>query len=334
MKNLFASFAFATALVASGGAGAQDFPSKPIEISVWASAGGGTDGTNRLLAQAMQEELGMRINVVNRTGGGGGVAMSHVWNQPHDGYSWLGASEGMQLVKAMEYFDKGTSDWRWYMIIGGTPGVISVPQDSPYQTLEDLLQAARDEPGSVTVGHCPLGCVWHMRALALGLATDADFTYVPYDGTAPAHVAALSREVDAVVSGVGEQAEYLRAGTLRPLAMIEHDDYVLDDLDPIPAAGKEYPGIDDIPASMWLGMAIPKDTDPAIVAIIDEAFEVAVQSEAIKAFADERRMIVSGMYGEEAEARLQIMESALAAKLYELSMIDKSPEELGIPSVE
>lgn len=334
MKRVLASVVLAAALIAGSSAGAQEFPSKPIEISVWASAGGGTDSVNRLLAQAMQTQLKGRINVANRTGGGGGVAMSHVWNKPHDGYSWLGASEGMQLVKAMEYFDKGTSDWRWYMVIGGTPGVISVPANSPYKTLEDLLDAARKKPGSVNVAHCPLGCVWHMRALSLGVAADADFTYVPYDGTAPAHVAALSGEVDAVVSGVGEQSEYLRAGTLRPLSMIEQEAYTLDGVGTISAAGPDYPKIDDIPARMWLGMAIPKDTDPEVVAVIDAAFETAVKDPAIQDYAAGRHMILSGLYGDEAEQLLQSMESVLAYKLYDLDMVNTAPELLGIPKSE
>jgi len=79
----------------------QKFPTRPVEINVWASAGGGTDIVNRLIAKAMEKELRGSIVVSNRTGGGGAIAMNHVWSRPHDGYNWLGSSEQMQITAVM-----------------------------------------------------------------------------------------------------------------------------------------------------------------------------------------------------------------------------------------
>jgi tripartite-type tricarboxylate transporter receptor subunit TctC len=319
----------AGALAMGSSAFAQEWPTRPIEISVWASAGGGTDTTNRFLAEAMSEELGARINVNNRTGGGGGVAMNHVWSQPRDGYSWLGASEAMQVVKVMEYHETGTPDWRWY-IVGGAPGTISVRADSPYQTLEELLEAARANPGSVSVGHCAIGCVWHMKAVALGQAAEVDFNYIPFEGSAPAQVAALTGEVDAVVSGVAEQAEFIRAGRYRPLGMIEMQPYDFPGVGEIEAAGVKYPRVADIPARQWLGMAIPKDTPADVVAKIDAAFEKAMEHPRIKSLETERFFVLDGSYGEEAEKILQDMEDVMSWQLFELGVAEKSPEEFGI----
>lgn len=87
-SKLIKALAMAGVLATLGtGAAAQNWPARPVEVSVWAAAGGGTDTTNRFLAQAMERILGGKINVTNRTGGGGGVAMNHVWSQPRDGYS-------------------------------------------------------------------------------------------------------------------------------------------------------------------------------------------------------------------------------------------------------
>ncbi|MCJ7873849.1 tripartite tricarboxylate transporter substrate binding protein [Marinovum sp. 2_MG-2023] len=308
---------------------AEDFPSRPIEVSVWASAGGGTDTTNRYLAEAMQEQLGGRINVVNRTGGGGGVAMNQVWSQPHDGYAWLGASEGMQVAKVLEYHQTGTQDWRWY-IVGGSPGVISVNANSKYETLDELITASKENPGSVKIGHCALGCVWHMKALSLGQGAQAEFNYIPFEGSAPAQVGALTGEVDAVVSSVSEQAEYIKAGKFRPLAMIEMQPYQLGDMDPIPAAGVTYPDIQKIPARQWLGMAVPKDLPEEVTAKIDAAFEKAMKAPKIQSLANERYMALSGAYGPEAEAELDAMERAMSYKLHELGIAATDPAELGI----
>ncbi|MBN9438812.1 tripartite tricarboxylate transporter substrate binding protein [Bosea sp. (in: a-proteobacteria)] len=316
-------------LAVSNAASAQNYPTKPIDLSVWAAAGGGTDATNRFLAQAMEKALGGKINVSNRTGGGGGVAMTHVWNQPRDGYTWLGASEAMQITKVMEFHKTGTADWRWYMV-AGAPGVISVRAESPYKTLDDLIAAAQKSPKSVKVGHCPIGCVWHMRALALGQASKTEFNYIPYDGSSPAHVAALTGEADAVVSGVAEQTEFIRAGKLRPLAMIEMKPFEFPKVGTIPAAGVKYPDIQKIPARQWLGMAIPKDTPKPIIAKIDAAFVKAMEDPKVKSLASERMFVLSGEYGDEAEKSLQAMENAMSWKLFELGVAKTSPDKLGI----
>ena len=308
---------------------AQEWPTRPIEISVWASAGGGTDTTNRFLAEAMAEELGTRINVTNRTGGGGGVAMNHVWTQPRDGHSILGASEAMQVVKVMKYHETGTSDWRWY-IVAGAPGVISVRENSPYRSLDDLIAAAKANPGSVSVGHCAIGCVWHMKALALGQGADVNFNYIPFEGSAPAQVAALSGEVDAVVSGIAEQSEFIRSGRYRPLAMIEMETYDFPGVGVIEAAGAKFPGITAIPARQWLGMAIPKDIPAAAVERIDAAFVKAMEHPKIKSLATDRYFLLYGQYGEEAEAILQEMENVMSWKLFELGVAETSPDTLGI----
>lgn len=329
-KKLFKNaLVVAGAIMLSSSAFAQEYPSRPIDLSVWAAAGGGTDTTNRFLAQAMEKHLGTKINVTNRTGGGGGVAMNHVWSQPHDGYTWLGASEAQQIVKAMEFHPTGTKDWRWY-IVAGAPGVISVRADSPYKTLDDLLAAAKKSPKSVKISHCPIGCVWHMKALALGQASGVELNYIPYDGSGPAHMAGLTGEVDAIVSGIAEQAEFIRAGKMRPLAMIDMKPFDFPKIGTIPAAGEKYPDIQKIPSRQWLGMAIPKDTPPDVVAKIDAAFVKAMDDPKVKSLATERMFVLYGEYGEEAEKSLQQMENAMSWKLHELGVAKTSPEKFGI----
>jgi tripartite-type tricarboxylate transporter receptor subunit TctC len=328
-KLLSKALFVAGAVVLSSSAFAQNYPSRPIDLSVWAAAGGGTDTTNRFLAQAMEKHLGGKINVSNRTGGGGGVAMNHVWSQPHDGHTWLGSSEAMQIVKAMEFHTTGTKDWRWY-IVAGAPGVISVRADSPYKTLDDLIEAAKKSPKSIKVSHCPIGCVWHMRALALGQAANVDLNYIPYDGSGPAHVAGLTGEVDAIVSGIAEQAEFIRAGKMRPLAMIEMKPLDFPKVGKIPAAGEKYPDIEKIPARQWLGMAIPKDTPPEIVAKIDAAFVKAMDDPKVKSLETDRFFTLYGEYGDEAEKSLQKMENAMSWKLHELGVAKTSPDKFGI----
>jgi tripartite-type tricarboxylate transporter receptor subunit TctC len=326
-RNLLAAVA-AGAMVFSTAAYAQDWPQRPIEISVWASAGGATDMTNRFLAEAMSEALDARVNVVNRTGGGGGVAMEHVWSQPHDGHAWLGASEHMPIVPILQYHHTSLDDWHWY-IVAGSQGVISVREDSPYQTLEDLVDAARENPGRINIGFCATGCVWHLKAMALESATDVDFNLLAFEGSAPAQTATMTGEVEAVVSGVAEQAEFIRAGQFRPLAMVRMNSYDFPDYGTIPAAGDNYPRVGDTAASQWLGMAIPADTPDEVVERINAAFEEARNHPRMREL-EERHFTLIFQSGEEALERVLEEQRHLSWELYELGVAETDPSELGI----
>ncbi len=327
-KALMAAIAVG-ALTAATSVHAQDWPQRPIEISVWASAGGATDMVNRLMADALSEELGARINVTNRTGGGGGVAMQHVWGQPHDGHAILGASEHMPIVPIMEYHHTRMDDWRWY-IVAGSQGVISVREDSPYHTLEDLVNASRENPGRVRVGFCATGCVWHLKAMALDAAADAGFNLISFEGSAPAQVATMTGEVEAVVSGVAEQAEYIRAGQYRPLAMVRMNSYDFPDHGTIPAAGDTYPDVGNTAAAQWLGMALPADTPAHVVERFDAAFE-AVRDHPRMAELEERHFTLIFEHGDAAMERVLRQQEVLSWELYNLGVAELNPAEIGIP---
>jgi putative tricarboxylic transport membrane protein len=315
---------------AAGVASAQQYPSRVIEDSVWAAAGGGTDTVNRLISKAMERELGGSIIVTNRTGGGGSVAMNQVWSKPHDGYNWLGASEAMQNTTVMGYHPTKTKDWRWYMV-AGAPASLAVRANSPYQTFDDLIKAAQANPGKVNITHCPIGCVFHLKAIALADASKTKLTYVPYTGSAPAMVAVLSGDGDAVISSISEQAEYIKGGKLRSLGMVETVPFEFVGVGKIPAIGEKFPDIAKMPARQWLGFAVPADTPKAVTDRIDAAFVKAMNDDDLKATASSRYLNLFGAYGDESMKILSAMESAVSWKLQELGVAKISPEQVGIP---
>lgn len=321
---LAAAIAFAPGIVV-----AQSFPNRPIEISVWAAAGGGTDATNRLIAKVMEKELGVSIVVSNRTGGGGAVAMNHVWSKPHDGYNWLGASEAMQNAAVMGYHPTKTKDWRWYIVAGG-PGSLAVKADSPYKTYEDLVKAAQANPGKVNITHCPIGCVFHLKAIALADATKTKLNFVPYTGSAPAMVAVLSGDGAAVISSIAEQAEYIKGGKLRSLGMVEVVPFTFEGAT-LPAIGAKYPDIGKMPARQWLGFAVPGDTPKAVTDRIDAAYVKAITNEEVKATAARQYNGIIGLHGNESMKVLSAMESAVGWKLQEMGIAKVSPDSIGIP---
>lgn len=332
ISRRFCTRVFAGAVVAlslAAPAHAQNWPTRPIEDSVWSSAGGATDLVNRLMAKALEPHLGVKVNVVNRTGGGGAVAMNYVWSQPHNGNYWLGASEGMQTVAVMGFHPTKTKDWRWYMV-AGAPGSLAVPVNSPYKTLDDFLAAARANPGKINVSHSALGSVWHLKGVALANATGTQLNLIPYEGSAPAMVAAMSGESAAVISSVSEQAEYIRGGRLRSLGLVEMTDQEFPGIGKLAAIGKQYPKLQDVPARQWVGFAIPADVPADIVKKIDAAFDVAVKDPDLKKIADEKLLTIFGTRGDASQKELQEMESALSWKLWELKVGKIDPATLDI----
>ncbi|MFM8555266.1 MAG: Bug family tripartite tricarboxylate transporter substrate binding protein [Betaproteobacteria bacterium] len=334
MNKIYKTLLTAVAVVSSvatmtHSAQAQRFPSKPVEISVWAAAGGGTDTVNRMIAKAMEKDLGGTIIVSNRTGGGGAVAMNHVWSRAHDGYNWLGSSEQMQIVATMGFHSTSTKDWRWYMV-AGAPAVLSVRPDSRFKSLDDLVAAARANPGKVNIAHCPIGCVWHAKALGLAGAISTKLNSVPYAGSAPAMVAVLSGDGDAVISSLAEQTEYIKSGKLRPLAMVETTGFDFPGVGRIPSVGEKYPDIVKMPARTWLGFGVPASTPTDVLAKIDSAFASALKDHALRETMEKMNYTIIGAYGDESMKILSGMESAVSWALFDLGAAKISPDTKGI----
>jgi tripartite-type tricarboxylate transporter receptor subunit TctC len=316
-----------TATFAGPALAQSNFPNRVIEISVWASAGGGTDTVNRLIAKALEKDLGGSIIVNNRTGGGGAVAMNYVWGKPHDGYNWLGASEAMQNTAVMNFHPTLTKDWRWYMV-GGAAAVLSVRADSPFKTFDEFVAAGQQR--TLNIAGCAIGCVFHLKQIALADVTKTKLNYVPYGGSGPAMVAVLSGDGDGVISSISEQTEYIKGGKLRPLAMVESKPFDMPDFGTIPAVGAKYPDIAKMPARQWLGFAVPADTPKAVTDKIDAAFVKAMKNDELVATAKRLNLTLYGEYGETAMPILQKLESAVSWKLQELGVAKTSPEQLGI----
>jgi len=216
----------------------------------------------------------------------------------------------------MGFHSTSTKDWRWYMV-AGAPAVLSVKADSPLKSFDDLVAAAKANPGRVSVAHCATGCVWHAKTIGLATATRTELNSVPYQGSAPAMVAALSGVTDAVISSLAEQTEFIRTGKLRPLAMVETTALDFPGIGKIPAVGEKYPNIANMPARTWLGFAVPGDTPPETVAVIDKAFVNALNDKSLRETLENRNYAVIGAYGDDAMKILRSMESAVSWALFD-----------------
>lgn len=311
---------------------AQDYPDRDISnVVVWA-AGGGTDTLNRLISAEMQEGLGVNINVSNRTGGvGGSVGMSYVYSQPADGYTLAGISESVVTAGIQGGWDQRMDVWDFFLV-GGSPEIISVSANAPYQTLDELIAAAKEAPGTIRAGASAAGSIHHLNLLALQKGTGTEFNFIPYTGSAPAQNAAISGEVTLVVTSLAEQQQLIQAKRLRPLAMLVADATELPDIGTVPSAFDAYPGLTEtLPVKQAIGLAVRADTPDDVKAKLVSAFDAAMATDAVVEWAADNHYTLSGLTGEEASAEMNRLESLFAWTLEDLGAATVSPEKLGIP---
>lgn len=307
------------------------FPERAINLAVWASAGGGTDQVNRLLAALMEKEIGGKIQVSNMTGGMGGIASSWVWDAPHDGYRWVGASETLLPMPVNGAHKTTTKDWE-YFIAAGSPGVLVVPKDSPYKTFDDLVKAAKAEPGKIKISNSGVGGLWHMKANVIAKYAGVPFGYAPYQGSRPAIVAALSKEVQAAAASAGEVIEFVKSGQMRPLVMLEKDDFDFPGVGKVPAVTKTFPQLEKyFPLNQWLGFMIPADTPKPVIEKIEKAYKAAMKDPKVAEWAKVNVSVVYGLSGKEAKEMAAKQESKMAWMLQEWGIAKESPEKFGIP---
>ncbi|MGO2092788.1 tripartite tricarboxylate transporter substrate binding protein [Microbacterium gubbeenense] len=259
---------------AGGGEDAADFPTKDITLMTPTAAGGGTDLAARTLANEMEESLGVSIIVENRPGGSSSVGIQHLSTQNPDGYNLSMFPVEVSMLGHQGY-EIDAADFDYLGQTHMLPGTIAVPDGSPYQTLQDLVEAAKENPGEVTIGNSGPGSIWEAGAIELGNAAGGEFANVPFDGAAPAVTAAIGNQVDAVVAASGEVGPAAEDGQLRVLATFTEEP--VESLPDVPTASEQgY----DVLISSWGIIAAPQGLPEGVAAVLEDAIKEAAESDA------------------------------------------------------
>ena len=222
---IFAGFqvsaAFWLLAATSATAMAQAYPVKPVRVIVPLAAGGSTDNNGRLMAEKLGLALGQSFFVENRTGASTDIGIGTVARSAPDGYTIgvvpLGSVATGILLRKLPY-----DPFKDLAPIGGISKgalVMVVSSGSTYQTLADLIAAAKAKPGAVSYGSIGIGSSHHLAGELLKMMTGADFLHVPYKGASESNLAVLSGQIDSSISGSSSIANQVRAGKLRTLAV-------------------------------------------------------------------------------------------------------------------
>jgi len=271
-KRVFGVIALFLTMIIPTLSAAQEFPTKPINILVGFAPGGAVDPTIRMLASKTEKFLGQPFVITNNGGGGGMVALSIVAKEKADGYHIVGCtSTGLVWVPQFQTVPYKLDDFVFIMHYGAPQTGLSVRSDSPWKTLKDFVEYARNNPWKVTYSTTGIGTPMHLAMEFIAKQEGLQWTHIPYKGNGPALTALLGGHVTAQ-SGGPEAIPHIRAGTIRLLAT--HGERRMKIFPQVPTF-REL-GYDFINETVFM-FATPKGTPSAIIEKLDKAFRKAME---------------------------------------------------------
>lgn len=264
--GMLATAVLTAGMIAAGPAAAGEYPDRPITLVVPSGAGGSTDTATRIMAINIQDHIGQPIIVVNKKGASGGIGINFALKAKPDGYILMeGMIGGHVLHPAMNASSGYTpADYTPIAMTQMNPNVLVVNVDSPYQSLQDLLDAIKAKPGELKFSHAGAGSIHyfgiHLLLKTAGLDKDS-VVAIPYKGGKRSMAGLLRGEADFHQTNLVSAIDFIKTGKVRALAVTTKERLkVLPDLPTYTELG--YPDVDIFG---WRGVIGPKGLPKEIV---------------------------------------------------------------------
>jgi tripartite-type tricarboxylate transporter receptor subunit TctC len=273
----------ALALAVPAARAQSDYPSKPVRMIVPFPAGGSTDIVGRIVAQKLGERLGQQVIVDNRGGAGGTIGTEAAAKAPPDGYTLVVGTTSTHAVAPSAYARVGydpVKDFIPVAQVGVTPYLLVVNPAVKANTLAEFVALAKAEPGKLNYASAGNGTTTHLAMEMLKADAGINLVHVPYKGNAPADLAILGGEVQALFGSMPALLQNAKAGKVRSLAVgTPKRSPALPDVPTVAESG--YPGFE---AALWLGVFAPAGTPQPIVERLQrELAAIAAQPDFIEA---------------------------------------------------
>ncbi|GFE67048.1 Bug family tripartite tricarboxylate transporter substrate binding protein [Litoreibacter roseus] len=234
------------------------WPSRPITYVIPFNPGGESDVTARFQQPFMEEITGQSVVITSRPGAGGATSWAQLNSLEADGYTIMNTIVPHTILQpAMKDVGYQTADINNVFFFHYTPDAVLVRADSPFQTLQDLIDFATDNPGALTMGGSGTNTANHLASVIFGDLTGAKVTYVPFSGSAPAMTAVLGGQIG---GGMSYTTQAVRAGDqVRTLAVATEDRVAaLPDVPTFRELGFDHVG------GAYRGVAVPAGTPAAV----------------------------------------------------------------------
>ena len=253
----------------------SSFPLRPVRIVVPYTTGGSNDVIARLLAQQLQETWGQPVVVENKPGAAGNIGASDIAKSAPDGHSLLLTninivSMNPGLIANMPFDPQ--KDFAPISLLGTTALALVVHPSVPANNVRELIDLARKGPGRLNYASSGSGSPQHMSAEMFKAMTKTSMTHIPYRGAAPAVNDLLAGQVQVTIGVVNQLIPHIRAGKLKALGVTTRKRLAqMPDVPTLDEAG--VPGYE---SEIWLGLAAPSATPPAIIEQINQAIRKAM----------------------------------------------------------
>jgi len=279
---LRAALVCAFALPLASWAQAPAWPAKPVTLVVGSAAGGSNDTFARAIGKKLSEALGQPVVVDNKPAGGGVLANAYVAKAPPDGYNLVVLSStfttGAAIRNNLQY--DAIKSFKPVAMLGKGPLLVTVPNESPYKTIGDLVAAAKSSPGKLNYGTSGAGSINHFATELFADAAGIKMTHVPYKGMGPATNDLLGGQIQLLVASAPSVLGQVKGGRVRALAVTSANrSPVAPELPSLEQSG--YKGS---AAELWWGVLAPAGTPQPVVDRLNAEINKIILSAEMKEF--------------------------------------------------
>ena len=254
------------------------YPDKSIKFLVPWPPGGATDQVARILVQPLTKELGVSVFVENKGGAGGNIGTQAFLQDKPDGYSILMATSSTNAAGPHLFANQGfdaAKDFTPVVLVCTIPNIMVVPASSPWNSLKDLMNDAKQNPGKFTYGSAGIGASQHLAGAQFKTVTGLDIRHVPYKGSGPAAVDLMAGHIDMMLD-TGSMAN-IKGGKLKALGV---------------ASDKRIPELPNVPtmkeagvpmvANAWYGVMLPAGAPKDVTEKLNAAFNKVLKDPEVR----------------------------------------------------
>ncbi|PLC50980.1 ABC transporter substrate-binding protein [Pollutimonas subterranea] len=296
MKHYIALATISLAICGLGGASSalaeSTYPERPIRLVVTSAPGSGLDTVARTISDDMGKALKQSVVVENKAGAAGIPGTKDILASTPNGYT-------LGLVSSNHAVNPSLNDSLPYdsvngltaiTLLGHVPVVLAVPANSPYKTVQDLIDAAEQAPGSIDYGSSGAGSALHLASVLLETKARIKMMHIPYKGGSALTSDLISGQIDTAFLAVPTAYGQIKAGTLRALAVS-----TTKRLELLPdVATLDESGVKDYEYVPWIGLIGPPGLDKNITELLQKTVAGVIQLPHMKTKFDAQGFMPAG----------------------------------------